>query len=281
MLNVKLSKVEEEIEKERADTKHLCLDLEDPDNHDRWREVGEMIPDQELLNAKIAVLEQRLSNNKENLLEKELVIDDIVSLTERLKLRQNSAKSKMQPIIQKLNTLKVKVKDINRRIKAVVSELSMYQATAIRLEQEKAGKEKLLKTSKDLFEKGEPPNDDALISFERLQREYYAVLSAKSPNSSSMERNCYHVPNAIKRTVKSRPSAYIPDNDPIGLPKPVCILLCLYFLTLHATCILILIFPFRLNSTEQWHLSNLPKMDPQCDIFDHLKVKILKSRLLL
>jgi hypothetical protein len=59
--------------------------LEDPSNESRWRELRGEDPDQEALEAKIQVLEERLNNKKESLLEKELVLEEITNLADKLR----------------------------------------------------------------------------------------------------------------------------------------------------------------------------------------------------
>lgn len=54
--------------------KDLSEQLEDPMNVERFRDLGGEDPDQESLQIKIQVLEERLNNKKEALLEKELVL---------------------------------------------------------------------------------------------------------------------------------------------------------------------------------------------------------------
>ena len=48
----------------------LSKELENPNNKDRWRELQGEDPDEEALDAKISVLEERLNYKKEQLLEK-------------------------------------------------------------------------------------------------------------------------------------------------------------------------------------------------------------------
>lgn len=55
--------------------KDLSEQLEDPMNVERFRDLGGEDPDQESLQIKIQVLEERLNNKKEALLEKELVLE--------------------------------------------------------------------------------------------------------------------------------------------------------------------------------------------------------------
>lgn len=49
------------------------------------KELGGEDPDQEALQAKCQVLEERLNSKKENLLEKELILDEITNLSEKLR----------------------------------------------------------------------------------------------------------------------------------------------------------------------------------------------------
>ena len=63
----------------------LEKDLEDPENAKRWRKLEGKIPDKEELNAKLKQLEDRLNDKREQLLEKTLILEEISSLSQRLK----------------------------------------------------------------------------------------------------------------------------------------------------------------------------------------------------
>lgn len=62
-----------ELQKAKERVLELSEKLEDPDNHPIWKNLPGEDPDEEQLKAKIQVLEERLNNKKEALLEKELV----------------------------------------------------------------------------------------------------------------------------------------------------------------------------------------------------------------
>ena len=72
-----------DLEKEKVET--LSEMLENPGMHPKWRDLGGDDPDGEALSAKIQVLEERLNNKKENLLEKELVFEEVSNLAEKLR----------------------------------------------------------------------------------------------------------------------------------------------------------------------------------------------------
>lgn len=63
----------------------LSKQLEDPENKQRWRELEGEDPDEEALDAKISIIEERLNSKKEQLLEKELILDEVSNLVEKLK----------------------------------------------------------------------------------------------------------------------------------------------------------------------------------------------------
>ena len=130
---------------ERQTTEKLCAQLETPDNPDRWRPLEGEDPDEEQLHAKIQVLEERLNNKKEQLLEKDLVLDEVTALSEKLRQQASAGRQGTLQLSKQVNTYQALIKDTTRSMMAVVSELSMYQATAMKLSQEKEEREAALK----------------------------------------------------------------------------------------------------------------------------------------
>jgi hypothetical protein len=60
-------------------------------------------PDPEALEAKINVLEERLNNKKEQLLEKELILDEITNLSEKLRNQALDGRQSTLELSEKLN----------------------------------------------------------------------------------------------------------------------------------------------------------------------------------
>lgn len=83
-------------------------------------------PDQEALNAKIEVLEERLNNKKEALLEKELVYEEVSNLTEKLRTQALEGRKTTLEIAEKINEYKARTNDLSRKMLGTVSELSMF-----------------------------------------------------------------------------------------------------------------------------------------------------------
>lgn len=113
--------------------------LENPENAKRYRDLGGDDPDQEALEAKIQVLEERLNNKKEALLEKELILDEITNLSEKLRAQALEGRQSSLELSEKVNDFQARLKDLTRKMMATISELSMFQATALKLKQEQDG----------------------------------------------------------------------------------------------------------------------------------------------
>ena len=77
--------LEESLDKESKLTIELSEKLENPQNLDRWRPLEGQDLDLEQLVAKIKVLEDRLDQKREQLLEKDLILEEVTSLTDKLR----------------------------------------------------------------------------------------------------------------------------------------------------------------------------------------------------
>jgi len=203
---------------EREMTEMLCRDLETPNNMDRWRELGGEDPDMDQLGAKRAVIEERLNDKKEQLLEKELVLEEVTSLSD--KLRQQAAKGRGETLslAKKVNDFQSRIKTTTRTMMATVSELSMYQATAMKLQQEKHDREVELEDAHWHMEHGEPPSDVAEQEWYRLQRERLRRREEALERAAQQEAGAAAPSQVTRTTAEPRPNAYIPDE--LGIPKP-------------------------------------------------------------
>jgi len=77
--------LKEKLDDEKKKVENLSEMLENPTNHPNQKILGGEDPDSEALQAKIQVLEERLNNKKESLLEKELVYEEVSNLSEKLR----------------------------------------------------------------------------------------------------------------------------------------------------------------------------------------------------
>lgn len=104
----------------------LASQLEDPYNHPNKCEIAGEDAEPEPLQAKIQVLEERLNNKKESLLEKELVYEEVTNLAEKLRTKALDGRKSTLEIAEKINEYKARTTELSRKMLATVSELSMF-----------------------------------------------------------------------------------------------------------------------------------------------------------
>lgn len=132
-LEERLLRTQGELEEATAHTSKLSAVLENPANQSRWRQLPGRVPDAEDLAAKIAVLQERLSDRKEQLLEKDLILDEVTALAGRLRNKATQGRDETLQVATDVNAAHTRLRVLTRRMMAAVSELSMYQATALKL----------------------------------------------------------------------------------------------------------------------------------------------------
>lgn len=71
------------------------------------------------------MLEERLNNKKEALLEKELVYEEVSNLAEKLRTQALDGRKTTLEINEKINEYRARTNDLARKLYAAVSEVSM------------------------------------------------------------------------------------------------------------------------------------------------------------
>lgn len=168
-----------------------------------------------------------MSDNREQLIEKEVMIDELHTYKTILENDVNLTRVKAQPAVNRLNECQGRVREVTRSMMALVSELSMYQATALKLEEERESQEEQLANSRKLVASGEPPSADAFRELRRIERsrdqQIHALRSLQEFDPTAQEHEFgklyYPAKYALRTTAEPRPSAYIPDVG-IEIPKP-------------------------------------------------------------
>jgi len=197
----RILELQKQLVQSRAVTEKLCADLETPGASDRWMELGGEDPDAEKLKLRVVELEARVNAAREELLEKDLILEELASLVERLQ----SAASAAAPgatgdggggggggaaaggaggttrgavpdtpgvaLAKTANDLQSKIKDLNRKMMAVVSELSMYQATAIKLAAETTAAHDAVGKAETAMTEGRAPTLAADHKWQSLERQ--------------------------------------------------------------------------------------------------------------
>lgn len=122
----KVIDINKKLQQEKEMVELLSSQLENPSQHPRWRDLGGEDLDSEELSAKIQVLEERLNNKKESLLEKELVYEEVSNLAEKLRKQALDGRKTTLEIAEKINEYKARTTELSRKMLATVSELSMF-----------------------------------------------------------------------------------------------------------------------------------------------------------
>lgn len=217
-LDSKIVKLETQLAEERKLTEEFSTKLEDPQNAERWRALDGHDPDMEQLQAKIKILEDRLDHKREQLLEKELVLEEVTSLTDKLRTQAVSKREAAKLLADELNELHGKIRDVTKKMLASVSELSMYQATALRLQQEKLQREKAIEEARWRLEHGEAPTNAAESLLKRMERHEAMHLEMMARRAMELPMQGMPPGQFLRTAAEPRPTAYIPDE--LGIPKP-------------------------------------------------------------
>merc|ERR1711959_335079 len=215
-----VKKLNRELKAERDEGEKLSKALVTPNNESRWRWVRQEPPDPDELRDKIRLLEERLNDKQEQLLEKELVLEEVTNLSNKLRDTANDGRDDTLKLAKRVNEYQANIRAKTRKMMATVSELSMYQASSMKLEQEKEELAELVKVANDHLEAGEPPvegieDEWARMEYRRMKSEEDAWQRQQAAESAGQVQTAVHV---TRTTAEPRPNAYIPDE--IGIPKP-------------------------------------------------------------
>eukprot|EP01083_Nonionella_stella_P069661 185833_1 len=196
-------------------TRYRCIEGADPSHHQ--------------LKSNIAVLSWRLTTQKEQLLEKELILEEVTGLTDKLRLQAVDGHESTLHLAKKMNSLQFQVKKVTRSMMATVSELSMYQATSLKLETERQSLQRIIDNGTSMMQQNRPPFEEAEIEWQQIQRVRLREINRMeltnsrgvnhrdwSPSNDTDDTSM--MPHKVQTTAESRPNAYIADD--IGIPKP-------------------------------------------------------------
>ncbi|XP_031676491.1 LOW QUALITY PROTEIN: coiled-coil domain-containing protein 146-like [Oncorhynchus kisutch] len=214
MLQIQLAECKERmLELEKA--------LEDPGQENRARELEGKDPSPVELTQKIEQLEVGLAEREELLLEKDLVFEQVTRLSQRIRAKAENGKQDTLQLAKKVNELQGRIKESTRRMMAVVSELSMRQASAMTLQQELKERELFLDTCHRRLDQGLPPSEDLEQEWQHILRdEQRRQADQQEKDRLVEEEERSQLPSGVYTTAEARPNAYIPLGDTLPLPKP-------------------------------------------------------------
>ncbi|XP_053262677.1 coiled-coil domain-containing protein 146 [Podarcis raffonei] len=194
----------------------------DPSGQNRTRALPGKDLTLEELYQKIDELEIKLTQKEERLLEKDFIFEQVARLTDKIHAKAENGKEDTLILAKKMNGLQEKIKSTTQKMMALIAELSMKQAHAIKLQQEMRDKEQFLMTITSRLEKGLPLPKDVETEWLKVLRDeevYKAAMEAKAKRATEEEQ--YSLPTSVFTTAEQRPNAYIPDDENVlPLPRP-------------------------------------------------------------
>ncbi|KAL0032778.1 hypothetical protein WJX79_009876 [Trebouxia sp. C0005] len=216
-LDLDMASLQKQLLETRRSAEQLALQLESPDNKNRWRRLPGKIPGKDELRAKISQLNERLDKKEDSLLEKRLIVEEIASLSDRLRNQAAEGWEDTLGLAQKVNDYQIRLRGMTRRMMATVSELSMYQAHSIKLSADKEALEEVVMAASDKLQAGAAPTKDVERDWQQMERDRSQLWDMKRQAEMIHQIQDDQVmgPPSL---AESRPNAYIPED--LGIPKP-------------------------------------------------------------
>ncbi|KAK2834676.1 hypothetical protein Q7C36_015377 [Tachysurus vachellii] len=179
----------------------------------RLRKLSGEDPSPTELIKKIEHLEMQLAAREAQLLEKELIYEQVIRMSQHLRTKADNGKEDTLRLAKKVNEFQSRIKECTKKLMAVVSELAMFQSQALCLQQELREKEFELDLCHRRLEMGLAPSDT-------IEQEWLRNIQVQKKPQITEEEEWSQLPNGVYTTADLRPNSYIPAEDSLPLPKP-------------------------------------------------------------
>jgi hypothetical protein len=224
-----LASLREQFEDEKWRLELLEEDLVDPKNESRWRKLGvvksgpgvseQAVENADELLAKEQELEQKLYREHERLMEKELILEEVSELSDRLRKQAVNGRDYTLDLAKKVNNYQHSIKQKTRKMMATLSELSIVQATSIKLQNDVAEMQMTAEEAQDRMDQGLAPTDEAEEEFYRMERNKKRRQEELINATMKRQAEAALPPQVTRTNAEQRPNAYIPDQE-LMIPKP-------------------------------------------------------------
>ncbi|KAM8771325.1 coiled-coil domain-containing protein 146 isoform 3-T3 [Rhynchonycteris naso] len=193
-----------------------------PEGKNRTRFIPGKDMTTEEMTKKLDSLELQLAKKEEQLLEKDFIYEQVSRLTDRICSQTEANKKDTLLLAKKMNGYQKKIKGATEKLMALVAELSMKQALAIKLQKEVKEKENFISSCNSRIEKGLPLHKEIEKEWLKVLRDeemYASAVAAKTQEFMELDHRL--LPNGVYTTAEQRPNAYIPEAEAtLPLPKP-------------------------------------------------------------
>jgi hypothetical protein len=139
----------------------------------------------------------------------------VTSLSSTLRIQAASGRAGTLEVARKANVYQNSMRNITRKMMAAISELSMYQATALKLAAEKDAVAAEVRDARLKLADGKAPTAEAEREWEALLREESVIVRMRAAHAEVREVLEAKGAGIVAPT---RPHAYIPEA--LGIPKP-------------------------------------------------------------
>jgi hypothetical protein len=141
----------------------------------------------------------------------------VSSLSDTLRIQAASGRADTLEVARKANDYQNRTRAVTRKIMATISELSMYQATALKFAAEKDTVSGEVHDARLRLADGLPPNHDAEREWQMQLHEESVVLQMRAAHGEA-QRILEAKGTSTNTAASLRPHAYIPER--LGIPKP-------------------------------------------------------------
>lgn len=128
------------------------------------------LPTDDALHEKVIMLSNRLAEREGRELELDLILQETQRLQSRIEKQTDGRKGYAVVNTRAVNEAQAKLAELTRKTMAIVSELSMYQGTCIKQQQQVNELRLELEEAKTRVERGDAPTEEILKEWEREMR---------------------------------------------------------------------------------------------------------------
>eukprot|EP00038_Savillea_parva_P009090 m.181189 g.181189 ORF g.181189 m.181189 type:complete len:947 (+) comp15186_c0_seq1:44-2884(+) len=190
------------------------------------------IPSDDKLQEKLVSLSNRLAQQEARELELDLILQETNRLQGRIEKQVDNRKGNSAVNQRAVTEAQTKLADLTRKTMAIVSELTMYQGTCIRQQQNVHEIRQQLEEGKARVERGDPPTEDAQKEWDREKRRAEQAALRKEMESLGISPGTTvgqgtALADGTITYAEQRPAAYIPQafgvmpkSKPFGSSAP-------------------------------------------------------------
>lgn len=205
------------LDQEKVKERELLENLQNPESNTNLRHLKSEDVPMEILNQKVQFLESRINHKKDVILQKKVALEDLIKSINEIDQKNKSSRHEDLQKNSNFNRMSNQYNKLMRKVVALVSELSIFQANCIKLEHDKENYQSILKTIEENISKGLAPLTDTELKYLKMVRNEQIEMETAYQRKMEMEFLRNIDPFVKKTTAQKRVDSYFNN---IGLPQP-------------------------------------------------------------